>query len=63
MIEFRIENKGIIIWGIGILQSDLEGIYDFPDFLYYVDHDIQEKNIISAREDQVYAPKIGRAHV
>ncbi len=33
----KIYNKRIVIWGTGILQKDLEGLYPFPEFLYYVD--------------------------
>lgn len=57
MTDSRIEGKKIVIWGVGILQTDLEGVYGFSDFLYYVDHRIQEKNCISVSGDQVYAPE------
>jgi hypothetical protein len=57
MVDSGIKDKKIVIWGIGILQSDLDGIFGFPnlpDFLYYVDDCIQEKNLISVSKDLVY---------
>lgn len=57
MVDSRIKDKKIVIWGVGILQSDLEGVFVFSDFLYYVDHKIQEKNCISVSQDQIYAPE------
>lgn len=46
----QIKEKRIVIWGVGRLQCDLEGLYSFPRFLYYVDDSIKEK-------DQIYSPE------
>lgn len=48
------KNKDIIIWGIGTLQSDLEGICSFLHILYYIDDYIVEKNRIRVQR-QVYS--------
>lgn len=57
MTDSRIKGKKIVIWGAGILQTDLESVCGFSDFLYYVDHRIQEENCISVSRDQIYAPE------
>lgn len=45
----RIKEKKIVIWGIGALQEDLEGIYSFSNCIYYVDDKVRiaEKMIFS----------------
>lgn len=44
-----IKNKDIVIWGVGALQSDLEGICSLTHILYYIDDYILEKNKIHVR--------------
>lgn len=50
-----IKEKKIVIWGAGILQSDLEGLYSFPNVLYYVDDYITERNLVSLSREQIYS--------
>lgn len=52
----KIRDKRIVIWGVGILQTDLEGLYDFPRFLYYIDDQVSEKKRISAKQELIYPP-------
>lgn len=53
----RIKDKRIVLWGVGILQTDLEGLYTFEKFLYYVDDFIQEKNLITVSAENIYSPQ------
>ncbi len=52
-IRQAIEQKNIIIWGVGVLQTDLMGLYSFPHFLYYVDDFVREKNLISVSAEEI----------
>jgi len=54
-MDSRIKGKDIVIWGIGALQSDLEGILSLRNILYYVDDDLHEENTISVSGDSVYS--------
>ncbi len=54
-MDSRIKGKDIVIWGIGVLQSDLEGILSLRNILYYVDDDFQEENTIIVSGDSVYS--------
>lgn len=49
-----IKGKDIIIWGIGALQSDLEGACALTNILYYIDDYILEKNQISVSKENVF---------
>ncbi|MBS5958076.1 MAG: hypothetical protein KIC73_14325 [Clostridiales bacterium] len=50
----NIKEKRIVIWGIGILQTDLEGLYSFSNVLYYVDDCISDRSLISVPREHVY---------
>lgn len=51
----KIIKSNVIIWGVGILQTDLEGIYSFPNIIYYVDDNLKNKNVISVPEDKIFS--------
>lgn len=53
----KIKEKKIVIWGVGRLQSDLEGMYSFPNLLYYVDDSIRERDLICAPKEKIYFPE------
>ncbi len=53
----KIKGKRIVIWGVGRLQCDLEGLYSFSDFLYYVDDSFQEKDLICVPKERIYSPE------
>lgn len=59
MNEYRIDyqHKRIVIWGVGAMQTDLEGLYEFDNVLYYIDDDIQDKNLITVDIDRIYNSK------
>ena len=46
------KGKNIVIWGIGALQSDLEGACAFEHVLYYIDDYMSEKKEISISKRQ-----------
>lgn len=46
----KIYHKKIVIWGRGILQKDLEGLYSFQEILYYVDE-------IAIPDEGIYDPQ------
>lgn len=50
-----IKDKDIVIWGIGALQSDLEGTCSLVHILYYIDDYILEKNEISVPREKVFS--------
>ena len=52
-VKSRILNKKIVIWGIGILQTDLVGMFPELNPAYYIDDYILEKNLISVTEKEV----------
>lgn len=50
-VSDRIMEKRIVIWGTGTLQKDLEGMYSFHKFLYYVDkNEIPEAGIYTSKK-------------
>ncbi len=49
-----IKDRDIVIWGVGSLQSDLEGFFPFFHILYYIDDYILEKNLISVPQEKIY---------
>lgn len=53
----QIREKTIVIWGVGILQTDLEGMFLSGRISYYIDDDIQDKNLISVRREDIYSSK------
>lgn len=53
----KIKEKRIIIWGIGRLQCDLEGLYFFRRFLYYVEDSALKKPPIYVRNNRIYSPQ------
>lgn len=53
-IDAAIRDKDIIIWGIGALQSDLEGTCSLVNILYYIDDYILEKNLICVSKEKVF---------
>lgn len=53
----RIKEKRIVIWGVGRLQCDLEGLYSFPGFLYYVDDSVQDADLICVSREQICSPE------
>ena len=55
----KIKDKNIVIWGVGIRQTDLEGLYSFPKILYYVDDYVADRDIISVSKEKIYSsPKL-----
>ena len=54
----RIKGKKIAIWGVGILQTDLEGLFSFGKISYYIDDDIQDKNLISVNREDICSSKM-----
>ncbi len=48
------KGKNIVIWGIGALQSDLEGACAFEHVLYYIDDYMSEKKEISISRKKVF---------
>ena len=54
----RLKGKNIVIWGVGALQTDLEGIFDFGNILYYIDDFVREKNLISVDESEISSSEI-----
>ena len=49
----RIKGKKLAIWGVGILQTDLEGLFSLEKISYYIDDDIQDKNLISVQREDI----------
>lgn len=45
--------KNIVFWGAGILQTDLEGLFPFDGTVSYIDDDIQDKNLISVKKEEI----------
>ena len=54
-IKEYLNGRDIVIWGVGVMQTDLEGLYSFKNVLYYVDDFVREKNLISVTEEQIYS--------
>ena len=54
----RIKGRKIAIWGVGILQTDLEGLFPFGRISYYIDDDIQDKNLISVSREDICSSKL-----
>ena len=50
-----ISKRNVIIWGIGALQTDLEGMFEFENVFYYVDDFVRDKNLISVDEKEIFA--------
>lgn len=46
-------NRNIVIWGVGVLQVDIEAIYHLKNVVAYVDDDVEERNLITVEQDQI----------
>ena len=47
------DNKRVAIWGVGVLQVDIEAIYHFDDVIAYIDDEIEERNLITVERKQI----------
>ena len=47
------DNKRVAIWGVGVLQVDIEAIYHFDDVIAYIDDEIEEINLITVERKQI----------
>lgn len=47
------KNKNVAIWGIGVLQADIEAIYHLENVIAYIDDDIEERNLINVERCQI----------
>ncbi len=48
-----LSNKQIVIWGVGVLQVDIEAIYHLDNVVGYVDDLIEEKNLINVEREEI----------
>lgn len=51
----KFKNKEIIIWGVGVLQVDIEAIYHFDKIVLYIDDNLEEQNLITVQKEQVFS--------
>lgn len=51
----KIQQKRLAIWGVGILQTDIVGLFQFHEVSYYIDDDILDKNLISVQKEKIYS--------
>lgn len=47
------DNKKIAIWGVGVLQVDIEAIYHLNEVIAYIDDEIEERNLITVERNQI----------
>ena len=47
------KDDSIIFWGVGALQTDLQGLYDFTNVKCYIDDYILERNLISVSREEI----------
>lgn len=52
-----INDRNIIIWGVGVLQVDIEAIYHLDNVSAYIDDNYEEKDLITVERNQIISSK------
>ena len=47
------EAKKIVIWGVGVLQADIEAIYHLNNIIAYIDDVVEDKDLVNVTRNQV----------
>lgn len=48
-----LSDKQIVIWGVGVLQADIEAIYHLDNVVCYIDDLVEEKNLINVGREEI----------
>lgn len=50
----KTEKRNIAIWGVGVLQTDIEAIYNIHDVFAYIDDEINDNTLISVKKEEIH---------